>query len=94
MIAGRKFFHMGSPNAMTITPAIMQILLFGCALSMNLLAAFYLRRRELSILAFTAWGLFALVFPVLGPFLVIWFQPGKPVCHNSPPNNKSGQRVR
>jgi hypothetical protein len=46
---------------------------------MNLLAAFYLRRRKLSLLAFTAWGVFALILPLIGPFLVIWFQPGEPI---------------
>ena len=46
---------------------------------MNLLAAFYLRQRDLSPLAFAAWGLFALILPLIGPFLVIWFQPGEPI---------------
>jgi len=64
---------------MPISPDTMRIIIFGCVLSMNLLAAFYLRRRDLSPLAFTAWGLFALILPLLGPFLVIWFQPGEPI---------------
>jgi len=55
----------------------MRLLLFGCMLSMTMLAAFYLRRRELSPIAYTAWGLFALILPVIGPFLVIWLRPGE-----------------
>lgn len=66
---------------MPFSPDTMRIIIFGCVFSMNLLAAFYLRRRELSPLAYAAWGLFALVFPLIGPFLVIWSQPGKPVQH-------------
>jgi len=49
------------------------------ALGMALLAAFYLRRRELTIAEYIGWGLLALLLPLLGPFLVILYQPGKRV---------------
>ena len=42
-----------------------------------LLAIFYLRRCQLNFGAYTLWGLFALLVPVLGPFLVILSRPGK-----------------
>lgn len=45
---------------------------------MVLLAVFYLRRRELSWWAYLAWGLVALLIPILGPFLVIASRPGRP----------------
>ncbi len=51
------------------------LLLIGIC-SMAILAAFYLRRRQLSLFAYTFWGLVALVLPIIGPFLVIWCQPG------------------
>lgn len=41
------------------------------------LAIFYLRRCQLSFGEYVLWGLFALVVPVLGPFLVILSKPGK-----------------
>ncbi len=62
---------------MPLSPETMRLLLIGCMFSMTLLAAFYLRRRELSPMAYAAWGLFALIFPLVGPFLVIWLRPGE-----------------
>lgn len=62
---------------MPFSPHTMRMILFGCALSMILLAAFYLRRRKLPPLAYAAWGLFALMIPFIGPFLVIWIRPGE-----------------
>jgi hypothetical protein len=41
------------------------------------LSAFYLRRRALTPLAYAGWGLLALMLPIIGPFLVIWAQPGE-----------------
>ena len=61
---------------MPLSPDTMRIMIIGCMLSMVILAAFYLRRRELSPLAYAAWGLLALVLPLIGPFIVIWLQPG------------------
>jgi uncharacterized membrane protein YjfL (UPF0719 family) len=47
-----------------------------CLLGMALIAAFYLRRRELSLSAYLSWGLLIILVPLLGPFLVIYYQPG------------------
>jgi hypothetical protein len=57
---------------------ILRLLLLLGILGMALLAAFYLRRRELSWQAYLLWGLVALLIPVLGPFLVIASRPGRP----------------
>lgn len=57
---------------------VLRILLFLDVLGMALLAAFYLRRRELSWWAYLLWGLVALLIPILGPFLVIASRPGHP----------------
>ena len=64
---------------MQLTPETMRVLLLVGALGMALLAAFYLRRRELTIAEYIGWGLLALLLPLLGPFLVILYQPGKRV---------------
>ncbi len=61
---------------MPLSPDTMRMLIIGCMLSMAILAAFYLRSRKLSPLAYAAWGLLALVLPLIGPFLVIWLRPG------------------
>jgi len=61
---------------MNVTPGTMRALLIACMAGMALLAAFYLRRREMSTLAYLAWGLLALLLPLLGPFLVILNHPG------------------
>ena len=62
---------------MSLSPEIMHFALLACILGMALLAVFYLRRRELSLLAYAGWGLLALLIPLIGPFLVLWFRPGK-----------------
>ena len=62
---------------MNITAETMRSLLIGCMAGMALLAAFYLRRREMSTGAYLMWGLLALLVPLLGPFLVILNQPGR-----------------
>jgi hypothetical protein len=61
---------------MNITPGTMRALLIVCMAGMALLAAFYLRRRMMSTRAYLAWGLLALLLPLLGPFLVILNHPG------------------
>ena len=61
---------------MNVTAELMRALLVGCMAGMALLAAFYLRRREMSTAAYLAWGLLALLVPLLGPFLVILNHPG------------------
>lgn len=40
------------------------------------LAVIYLSRRPLSAYAFFAWGLLAVLLPVIGPFVVIAARPG------------------
>ena len=56
----------------------MRLLLAGSLVAMYVLAMFYLRRRPLTLGQFTAWGLFALFIPALGPFLTILNRPGCP----------------
>jgi len=62
---------------MMLSSETMRILLLVCVLGMALVAAFYLRRRELTIAEYIGWGLLAILLPLLGPFLVILYQPGK-----------------
>lgn len=58
---------------------LMRALLVICVLGMALLAALYLRRREMTIAEYIGWGLLAVLLPLLGPFLVILYRPGKKV---------------
>ena len=62
---------------MSISPDTMRALLVGCMAGMALLAAFYLRRRDMSTWGYIGWGLLALLVPLLGPFLVVLHQPGR-----------------
>ena len=62
---------------MIISPDMMRLLLIIFMLSMAVLAAFYLRRRELALLEYAFWGLAAILIPIFGPFFVIWMRPGK-----------------
>jgi len=57
---------------------ILRIMLFACLFGMVMVAIFYLRQRKLSTMAYLLWGLFAVVVPVLGPYLVIISRPGEP----------------
>jgi hypothetical protein len=57
---------------------ILRALLIICLIAMYVLSMFYLRRRPLTFGQFAAWGLFALLVPLLGPFLVILSKPGGP----------------
>jgi hypothetical protein len=43
---------------------------------MAILAIFYLRRRFLTPWRYFAWGFFAILVPLIGPFLVIAIRPG------------------
>lgn len=56
----------------------LRLLLTGYLVAMSVLALLYLRRRPLTWIQFTAWGLLSLLVPALGPFLVILARPGKP----------------
>jgi len=51
-------------------------LLTLCALGMALVAAFYLRGRELSFSEYLLWGSLLILIPIVGPFLVIFLRPG------------------
>lgn len=62
---------------MPLSPSVMRFLLGLCMFGMMLLAAFYLRRRELTLVEYAAWGLLAVCVPLVGPFLVILNHPGR-----------------
>ena len=62
---------------MTEPILILRLWLYICIFGMLLLAVLYLRRREMSTLAYVLWGIFALVVPLVGPFVVIASRPGK-----------------
>jgi hypothetical protein len=55
----------------------LRLLLAGNLVAMYVLAMLSLRRQLLTVSQYTLWGLFALLVPALGPFLVILLQPGK-----------------
>jgi hypothetical protein len=63
---------------MIISPVEMRVLLVICLLGMTLLGGLFLRRRDLSLPEYISWGLLLVFIPLLGPFLVILSQPGKP----------------
>ena len=69
---------------MQLSPNLMRLLLLICMLSMVVLAAFYLRRRGLSTMAYVLWGLAAILIPIVGPFMVIWMRPGS---HHTQPQH-------
>ena len=62
---------------MLLASDLMRLLLVLCILGMALLAAIYLRRRKMSLVEYIGWGLVIVLLPVLGPFLVIVYQPGQ-----------------
>jgi len=62
---------------MQLSPDLMRSLLFVCMLTMVILAVFYLRQRKLTHRAYFLWGLFAILIPIFGPFIVIWMKPGE-----------------
>ena len=62
---------------MLLTADAMRASLVICVLGMALLAAFFLRKRELSITEYIGWGIVIVLLPLLGPFLVILHRPGK-----------------
>jgi len=53
------------------------LLLAGILVAMDMLAMLYLGLQRLTFSQYMLWGLFALLVPALGPFLVILLQPGK-----------------
>ncbi len=60
-----------------MTSETLRIILFSFLIIQFLLAIFYLRGRKLSFGEYALWGLFALLIPALGPFLVIVSRPGQ-----------------
>ena len=60
-----------------MTTGTLRLLLFLILFVLYLLALLSLLRRSLTVLQFSAWGLFALLVPALGPFLVILVHPGQ-----------------
>jgi Kef-type K+ transport system membrane component KefB len=57
--------------------AVLQVLLVMDVVGMYALAVFYLTRRRMSWRQYLGWGLVAIIFPLLGPFLVIASHPGE-----------------
>ncbi len=55
---------------------VLRIMLMVCIAGMLALAAVYLAQRRLAWHQYLGWGLVALIFPILGPFLVIINRPG------------------
>ena len=68
----RKTIQSIQMNAETL-----RLLLAGILVAMYVLAILYLRRQPSTFSHYMLWGLFALLVPALGPFLVILLQPGK-----------------
>jgi len=66
----------GAVSPMLTSPDLMRALLLICLLGMAILAALFLRTRQLPFFSFLLWGLLALFLPLLGPFLVILSNPG------------------
>ena len=55
---------------------VLRVMLVVCVVGMFALALLYLAQRRLAWHQYLGWGLVALIFPVLGPFLVIANRPG------------------
>lgn len=62
---------------MPLSRETMHLLIIICLVGMALLAVFFLRTRRMTLSSYIAWGLLALLLPLLGPFLVILSQPGE-----------------
>jgi len=56
----------------------LRLLLVVYLVATYILAMLYLRRRPLTLGQFAVWGLFAMLVPALGPFLVILCRPAGP----------------
>jgi len=61
---------------MLLSPDVMRAFLMICLFGMALLAAFYLRRRSLTLIEYISWGMLLILLPLIGPFLVIMLRPG------------------
>lgn len=60
------------------TAVTLRVILLAVLFGMLMIAVLYLRQRKLSTLAYVLWGIFALLLPVIGPYLAIASQPGEP----------------
>ena len=65
-------------NICRMTAATLRLFLVSTLIAMYILAMAFLRHRPLTFSQYAAWGLFALLVPALGPFLVILSRPGGP----------------
>ena len=63
---------------MSVSADSMRFLLLLTMLGMAVLAAFFLRHRQLAPSQYLAWGLVAVMLPFIGPFWVIVLAPGDP----------------
>jgi hypothetical protein len=72
------FYPKNLYNDYKMTAATLRLFLVVTLIAMDLLAMLYLRRRPLTFGQYAVWGLFALLVPALGPFLVILSLPGGP----------------
>jgi len=61
---------------MLYSAAHLRFLLTSGLLAMLLLAAFFLRSRELTFSQYLRWGMLIVFIPLLGPFLAILTHPG------------------
>ncbi len=62
---------------MPISPQLMRLLLVICLLGMAIVAILSLRQRKMTVAAAIAWGLIAILLPLVGPFIVILVRPGE-----------------
>jgi hypothetical protein len=60
--------------------ALVQGLLAAGIFCMALIAISLLRKRRLTLNEYLAWGLVVILVPVIGPFIIVWIQPGKSGC--------------
>lgn len=62
---------------------LLRLLLLLTVIGMATLALFYLRQRRMPPIDALAWVLLAVLFPILGPILVIALRPGQPAVRNA-----------
>lgn len=67
-----------------MTTSVLRIILGIDIVIMALLAVVFLSQRRLEWRAYCAWGLLAVLVPLLGPFLVVVYRPG---TWRTPPAN-------
>ena len=67
-----------------VTRDLLRLVLLVMGSGMLLLSELYLLRRLMDWFDYFAWGILAIVLPVLGPFLVIACRPGEPRLAQAP----------